>query len=96
MHLHHGVSMLAAAVSAAALMGSGVQAAGAHTISAGTGGGSGASPVVVSSQPATDNGTEWGLIGVSAAGGAVLTAAGMTASRRYGHGTPRRSSATLS
>jgi hypothetical protein len=95
MRIHRGVSILAAAASAAAIMGSGVPAAGAHAISSGTGGGTDSGPVAVSSQQATHGGTEWGLIGVGAAGGAILTAAGMTTSRRRGQGTARRSTATM-
>jgi hypothetical protein len=94
MRLKRGVSMLAAAASAGAIMGPAVPAAGAHAISSGTGGGSGSGPVAVSSQQPTGSSTEWGLIGVSAAGGAALTAAGMTAARRRGRATAARSTAT--
>ncbi len=85
MRLHHGASILAAAASTAAIIASTAPAAGAHAISTGSGGG----PIPVSSQPQANNGSEWGLIAVSAAGGALVTGAGMTAVRRRGHPTPR-------
>jgi len=90
MRIHRGASMLAAAASSAVLIASTAPAAGAHTISTGTGGG----PIAVSSQPQADSGIEWGLIAASAAGGAIVTAAGMTATRRRAHPAPRHT-ATL-
>jgi hypothetical protein len=95
MRLHHGVSRLAAVASAAAIVASGAPIASAHMISTGTGGGNG-DTVVTASQPPADNSTDWALIGVSAAGGAVLTAAGMTAARRRGHGPAPQSTASVS
>lgn len=90
MLLHRGASMLAAAASTAAIITSTAPNAGARAISTGSGGG----PIAVSGQPPADSGTEWGLIGVSAAGGALVTAAGMTAARRRTHPTAR-ATATL-
>ena len=92
MRIHRGVCMLATA----AIIASSAPSAGAQAISSGNGGGNASVPAAAASQPAADSSTDWGLIGVSAAGGAILTAAGMTASRRYGHVTHRRSTATLS
>jgi hypothetical protein len=95
MGLHQGISRLATVATTAAIFASGAPIASAHTIS--TGGGGGGAVVTASDQPA-DGGssTDWGLIGVSAAGGAVLTAAGMTAARRRGHGSTSRSTASAS
>ncbi|MGZ4185297.1 MAG: hypothetical protein ACXVUE_07805 [Solirubrobacteraceae bacterium] len=95
MRLHRGTSALAALATTAAILGSGTPIASARGIIAGGGGGNGGQPVVASSHPA-NNSTDWGLVGVSAAGGAVLTAAGMTAARRRGHGTPSPSATSVS
>jgi hypothetical protein len=94
MGLHRGISRLATVATTAAIFASGAPIASAHAIS--TGSGSGGPTVAASSQPPADSSTDWALIGVSAAGGAVLTAAGMTAARRRGHGTTSRSTASAS
>jgi hypothetical protein len=95
MRLDRGTSVLATLATTAVILGSGAPVASARGIIAGTGGAKGAEPVGASSHPA-DSGTDWSLIGVSVAGGAVLTAAGMTAARRRGHGSTSRSAPSVS